>query len=349
MRSPRGPARLLVASVVAAGAGCAGSGAPTSWNQEPDTARVALSDLGNGNYLGFRGGLYPDGSDDPPAAHAAAGVAAAQRIQPLAADGTPSPDGKIVLISIGMSNTTMEFCSGAFPQCGSVSFVAQARADPRVNHSTLVLVEGARGGQTPPSWQSSTLPQFDSARARLRAAGVTEAQVQVAWLKQADAQPTKSLPAPDADAYALERGLGDVVRALHVRYPNLRQVFLSSRIYGGYATTTLNPEPYAYEGGFAVKWLIESQITQAGPTAHGDARAGDLAYGTTPWLAWGPYLWANGTHARADGLTYVAQDFGTDGTHPNESARQKVGKLLSDFFATSPSTRCWFLAVQSCK
>ena len=35
------------------------------------------------------------------------------------------------------------------------------------------------------------------------------------------------------------------------RYPNLRVAYLSSRIYAGYATTPLNPEPYAYESAFS--------------------------------------------------------------------------------------------------
>ncbi|HEX9106163.1 MAG TPA: hypothetical protein VF832_03025, partial [Longimicrobiales bacterium] len=229
----------------------------------------------------------------------------------------------------------------------AVSFIGQARSDPAVDHTTLVLVDGARGGQTPPSWASPTLAQFDSAQARLAKAGVTEAQVQIAWVKEADAQPRKALPDTGADAYVLERGLGDVIRAMKVRYPNLQQVFLSSRIYGGYATTTLNPEPYAYEGGFAVKWLVQAQITQqSGGTP--DSRAGDLSYARVPWLAWGPYLWADGTNARSDGLTYVRQDFGSDGTHPNQSADQKVGRLLLDFLKTSPFTKCWFLAGQRC-
>ena len=39
-------------------------------------------------------------------------------------------------------------------------------------------------------------------------------------------------------------------------------VFISSSIYGGYDTTAYNPEPFAYEEGFSVRWLIESQITE---------------------------------------------------------------------------------------
>ena len=40
----------------------------------------------------------------------------------------------------------------------------------------------------------------------------------------------------------------------------MKLAYLSSRTYGGYATTPLNPEPYAYESAFAVKWLIKQQI-----------------------------------------------------------------------------------------
>jgi hypothetical protein len=36
--------------------------------------------------------------------------------------------------------------------------------------------------------------------------------------------------------------------------------YLDSRIYGGYATTALNPEPYTYEGAFLVRWLIQDQL-----------------------------------------------------------------------------------------
>src|SRR6185436_5909168 len=133
----------------------------------------------------------------------------------------------------------------------------------------------------------------------------------------------------NADAYRLEQNFGNVMRALAVRYPNLKEVFVSSRTYGGYATTQLNPEPYAYEGGFAVKWLIEAQITQASG-GDVDTQSGDLDYedGTAPWLAWGPYLWAAGTDVRSDGLSWDRSDFGPDGTHPERSGQEKVGAML---------------------
>lgn len=154
------------------------------------------------------------------------------------------------------------------------------------------------------------------------------------------------MPDPAADALLLEQRLGVVVRALHQRYPNLQQVFLSSRTYGGYAEGTLNPEPFAYEGAFAVKWPIGAQIQQA-QTGRIDSVAGNLNLGTAaPWLAWGPYLWANGTTPRADGLVWLRENFSADGIHPSRSGEEKVARLLLDFFRTSSFTRCWFLAGQ---
>jgi hypothetical protein len=317
-----------------------------------DTARVPLGELGAKSYFGFQGGLYPNASNEPPAAHAAAGLAAARQIQPLAPDGTPDPKGKYVLLSIGMSNTTQEFCSqGAAPPCDAWTFMGRAAADPAVNHTTLAIVNGAFGGRAAPSWRSPSSPEYDRIRdTRLQPAGLSEAQVQIVWLKVANSSPRVSLPSPQADAYVLEREMGEIVRALRTRYPNLRQLFLSSRIYAGYATTSLNPEPYAYESGFAVKWTIAAQIEQmrrGGSVA--DTLAGNLDYRTVaPWVAWGPYLWGAGKTPRADGLVWERSDFENDGTHPSQSGRAKVGALLLDFFKSAPSTRCWFLAGESC-
>ena len=120
-------------------------------------------------------------------------------------------------------------------------------------------------------------------------------------------------------------------------------VFLSSRIYAGFATTDLNPEPFAFETGFATKWLIEAQINQMRGLGQ-DARAGNLDYDTVvPWIAWGPYIWANDGTPTSDGLTWLASDF-SDGIHPNASGVPKVASRLMTHFLDSPFTAGWFRA-----
>jgi hypothetical protein len=298
-----------------------------------DTARVPLTDLGGCRYKGFPGGLYPSGSNVPPAAHRAEGLRRAGLIRPLDLNGNPAINGRIVLLSIGMSNGTQEFCGGAgYTSCTSWSFLAKANADPAVNHTTLTIVNGARGGQVASVWATSSSAEYDRIRDQgLTPAGLSERQVQVVWTKLANSTPRTALPNADADALVLQRHIHDVVRALKTRYPNLQMIFLSSRTYGGFATTSLNPEPYAYETGFAHKWAIEEQIT-----------TGDY---TGAWLAWGPYFWAGEqSHPRSDGFYYVRSDFQNDGTHPSVSGQAKVADLMLQFFKTSEFTRGWFQA-----
>ena len=316
------------------------------------SGRVPLPDMGSRTYQGFTGGLYANGGNTMPSAHAAAGAARARNVVPRDANGNPNAAGKIVLMSIGMSNTTQEWCDVASAQpCNPWSFTGQAAADNAVDHSTLRVVDGAKGSQTAVDWSDPTSPNYDRIRDSVLAPlSLTEEQVQVIWLKVANPDPTVSLPSGNADAILLLEQMGDISRVLANRYPSLQIIFVSSRSYAGYANLLLNPEPYAYESGFAVKWLIQAQIDQM---ANGgtivDNRPGNLNYNTTvPWLAWGPYLWADGTNPRSDGLTWLVSDFEADGTHPSTAGETKVGGLLLTFFKSDPRAACWFLAAGTC-
>ena len=310
--------------------------------------RIPINDLGTSMYLGkFEGGLYENGSNQMPADHRLAEMRHAASVEPLDRDGNPAADGKIVLLSIGMSNTTQEFCAQGNPSpCAPWSFAGQAASDPAVNHRTLVTVNGARGGQDASTWDAPTKSNYNLIRdTDLTPAGLSEKQVQAVWLKIANAQPTVALPSPNADAYRLEQQTGNIVRALKTRYPKLQLVFISSRIYAGYATTALNPEPYAYESGFAVKWTVAAQIEQR-RSARVDPAAGNLddGPGGQPWIGWAAYLWADGMNARSDGLTWARADLEGDGTHPSQSGEQKVGAMLLEFFKHDAGTVSWFLA-----
>ena len=306
---------------------------------------VPLIDMGAQTYKGFAGGLYPNASNEMPSTHYQAGIDFANSIEPLDTNGNPSPNGKYVMVSLGMSNTTQEFCSkqGESP-CDSWTFMGQALADPDVNTSSLVIVNGAKGGQSAKDWVDPDDGNYNRVvNDHLTPQGLSENQVQIAWVKVANPQPLSALPNQDADAYLLESQIGEIVRALRIRYPNLKQVFLSSRIYAGYAQTTLNPEPYAYESGFAVRFLIEAQIDQMDGMGIDD-NAGDMNYdGSAAWVAWGAYFWADGLNPRSDGLIWEEQDLEGDGTHPSMFGEEKVGTLLLDFFKSSPHTTCWFL------
>jgi hypothetical protein len=338
----------LVALVCALACGGDAAG-PVTPDPVLDTLKVPLIDMGSGTYKGFTGGLYPNGANTPPAAHIARAVAATRLIQPLNTAGQPSATGKYVLLSIGMSVITQAWCAENGTVCDPWTFSGKAAADPAVNHTTLVIANGARGGQNADFWDSPTQPNYNRVRDEVLApAGLSEAQVQIVWTGPVLARPTIALPDANADAYQLIGNLGNIVRALRVRYPNLRMIFVSSRSYAGFATINLNPEPFAYETGFAFKWLVEAQIKQLDGGAI-DARAGDLSLAQTAWLGWGPYFWAPGaSRPRSDGLFWTAQDFEPDGTHESRLGEEKTANMLLAFFKTSPAARCWFLASMTC-
>src|SRR5437879_5702094 len=92
-----------------------------------DTAKVPITDLGSGCYLKYRGGLYPDGTNELSGALLGAGRAAAAQVVPLDTNGKPSAGGKYVMLSVGMSNTTGEFCNDAaqLRSCVPQTFMAQ--------------------------------------------------------------------------------------------------------------------------------------------------------------------------------------------------------------------------------
>ena len=324
-------------------AACGGSA--TGPDDEPPadyTVPRALDVLGRDTYLGFSGGLYGHGSNTMPASHRAEALRRLPLIRPRDRNGAPDPAGKVVLLSIGYSNVTQEFCSGGIASCAPHSFTGQALADPAVNHPTLAIANGASGGQPAPTWDDPADANYSRVRDQvLTPMGLSEAQVQVVWIKVANAGPRSSLPAADADAYALFTDWGEILRALRARYPNLQLVFASSRTYGGYATGTLNPEPFAFESGLAVQWVIDAQVRQDAST-----RAGDVRYGTVPWVGWGPYIWAAG--ATDPALGWTRADFAADGVHPSSSGVRKVGARLLAFLEESELAQCWFLAGQSC-
>lgn len=75
----------------------------------PSSGLVPLTELGNRTYKGVEGGLYPGGKNAPPEPHLQAGLRLAREIVPRDGRGQPSQDGRIALLSVGMSNTTQEF------------------------------------------------------------------------------------------------------------------------------------------------------------------------------------------------------------------------------------------------
>jgi hypothetical protein len=299
-------ATVAVSVVLAASVAPASRSSPSADCSLTRTGLIPLTDMGKHRYRGHRGGLYPGGVNRPPQKYLRSALAAAKRVRLI--------NGKIVLLSLGMSIASDEFSA----------FKRSADRDPQRNPS-VVVVDGAQDGFD--SRRARSQPAFwDNADQRLADADVTPEQVQAVWLKQAVAGEQRRFP---RDARGLQSDLRAILRIMRARYPNVKLVYLSSRTYGGYAITGLNPEPAAYDSAYAVRGIIQERI-------QGKLKG--------PHLLWGPYLWTDGLAGRSDGLVWTCDDVEEDGTHPSRSGVQKVVNQLTTFFKTDPTAKRWYVA-----
>jgi hypothetical protein len=290
------------------------------------TPIVPLTDLGTGTYLGYEGGLYPNGSNVAPPAQEAAALALAQAIQPLNASGSPDPNGIYAFLSIGVSITRTIFDQFEPAEVG----------DPTLN-SHLVLVNAAIDGVDSPQWVSPTGgPWLTVLNYYLPYQNVSPNQVVAAWVMMPHSNPTGVYPADMADQ---ESDLTAVLQDLHTLFPNLAIAYVTTTHYGGYSTSPAYPEPDSYEFGLAVQNVIADQINGQANLNYNAANGPVMA----PLLMWGPYTWANGLLPRSDGLTWNCQDMSNDGLHPSAAGRNKEAGLLETFFKTDPTATPWFL------
>lgn len=305
---------------------------------ENDTSYLrALIDLKAGYYLGEQGGLYPGGSNEMPYGHFAAGMNISRQVMPLNADGNIDlANGKAGFICLGASTA-----GNAFNHFKSV-----AEGDPEVN-PCLVFANcavGAKGLEIMLDtvvnnwyWEDEVIPDVE-------AEGITRFQVEVIWVMVTSRDDSILIwpfqPQEVANKYE------SLMPILLNKFPNLKQVYLSGFNYGGYADPTkefyaMIMEPSSYWNNWSVKWLIERQI-------EGDP---GLKYTSpdrmSPWLGWGPHLWADGLRAnKEDKLRWLCDiDYKPDGGgyHLSNSGKDKVGKIIFDFFKESELAADWFL------
>jgi PKD domain len=307
------------------------------------TGNIPLNEL-TVPYQNIRGGLYPNGANNRPAAHFQTGVQiATNQIKPLNGSGqVDNANGKIVMVSVGMSNTTQEWAVGdRVTRDFTKAFKYRATDDPALNPQ-IVIVDCAQGGRDVVNWSSLGDPAWATAIQRVtntvvNGQRITTNQVQIAWVKLALKRASNYGPFP-THVQQFQNYLEMTIRNIKTAFPNIKMAFVSTRTRS-YSDNTgsLNPEPYAYETGFGVKWMIQKQINGnpslrfSGPDA------------VAPYLSWGPYFWIDGQNRRSDGATWNCNDLISDFTHPSFSGVYKVSSQLLAFFKTDPTATPWYL------
>ena len=293
---------------------------------QTSTGFVPLTAPGAGVALGTEGGLYPGGANRILPDHLALGLARAALVVPRDATGQPHPDGRIGILTTGMSNASM-----TFGRLGELMNGAW--------NSKVVFVNGAQGSMDASLWADAGHECWQVAQDRIAAAGLTAAQIQVVLNYHAVAHsrvPVQPWPATPQDLQGFQES---IARHLTSKFPNAVLGFWATREYGGYSTSVNNPEPFAHRSGFAVKWMIGRQIAGAADL-NANPAAGPVV---APWLDWGPYTWADGLVPRDDGLLWEPRDFQSDGTHPTRRGVLKLAGAWATLLQTSPLTRPWAL------
>ena len=307
-----------------------------TWDQAgTSNPLVDLPDLGTGSYLGSEGGLYPGGSNVRPPTHEADGLALADSIVPLDASGNYDPNGKYVLLGLGVSILRTMFST----------FQLTEQGDPTLNPN-LVIVNGAIDGTDSPNWANYSDGSWQTVLDfYLPYQGVTAKQVVAAWVLIPHSQPKGTYP---SDMTQQENEVISALQNMHRYFPNLKIAYLESMHYTGYATNNpvVLPEPYAYETGFAMQDIIAQQINGSPALNYNPANGPVMV----PWLSWGTYDWANGMLANGNssnssaGLEWSCSDLGPDGVHASTDGGYKDAALVTGFLKTDETAAPWFLA-----
>lgn len=278
-----------------------------------DTAQTAY-----GTYL------YPNESNAMPDSHRLAGEAIAADIQPLNANGNVDlAGGKIVMVAEGMSNTNDEMT-----RLIQVFLASNPAVNPQLQFKNL-----SQPGCNLTCWVD-------------KGVGTIDPQVQIVLMKHSNNVPQLANGAPRVPnepfttaaskrfprhAQITQGQLKKRILDLKTQYPNLKLLYLTSRIYGGWSCSPAPEisfrEPVAYEEGFAVKWLVESQVLKTDSTLNFSTPKAKA-----PWLAWGPYIWDS---------TWP-QDWYRDDVHPCTTGQLVVAQKWYNFLMQDSSARPWF-------
>lgn len=295
------------------------------------SAFVPLTDLAGKTYRGYNGGLYANGSNERPNTHHHEILQQIAKIKPLNAQGQADTKGKIVMIGVGASNPRTEF----------ESFKKKA-LDLKQLNPQLAFINTCIGGQGVQKMNDPGDNYWQSASNTLKNSGLSDKQVQLAWVETDNTQTGDTLfpraPLQLMEDYRL------LLEVLHDKYPNLQVVYFSARAFSGFATPVPGGVgkgllfPRDYLSGWAVKWLIENAALQ---------KPGFVTEGSNaniPHVTWGSYHWSNGNLPRGDGFVLDCQtDVGEDGLHLTAKGEDKIGQLMLDYFLNDPVSQLWLL------
>jgi hypothetical protein len=286
-----------------------------------DTAKIPLNDLGTGMFMGYMGGLYPNGSNEPSGQYAADLFDVNSSIVPLDKSGNPSSTGKIVFISLGAS------VGGHMMK----ALITKTQNNPLTNPS-LFLINCNQGAGF--ASLNSIMNVNDNYWARVDHTITTKTspkQVQVIYLETDDSTNVK-WPAKPTN---VKNDIDSCLRVFKRKFPNVKLVYVlgRTRTFGNMKYWNREPNPYYF--GWGCKWAIEGQINGAPGTIYKGSDA------VAPMLTWGFYEWADSQPRKTDGFSWNAYQT-VDGLHASTEGQDTLTNRFQNFLLTDPYANIWY-------
>lgn len=288
---------------------------PSSYGAALATSYTPLDMLTSSTYSGRTGGLY-NGTNTIPAAHLtdlAANCKAVKR------------DANPVLLALGASNTAMEFDV----------FMEQYSFLPNKNPK-LKLVNGCRGAQSldkmgVDDYLSTFVPGILSAN------GITANDVDVIWLKTSllgNAAQTMTFSAYTAMNVA---EYTRVLKLINSQFPNCKVLMFSGRHntwqISGTGSYAQHAEPVAYWDSWAIKDIINKQITKA-----------DFSYTAYPTYIWAFPFYTGKNSANSFGHFWnTTTDSRPNNPHPTDAGKDNTAAYMINYMSTDVNLKKFFV------
>lgn len=292
--------------------------------------RIPLNDLGTGTYMGYTGGLYPDGANSPSGQYATDLLQISSSIVPIDTFGIPSATkGKIVFFSLGAST------GGKNMQ----ALIAKTTGNPLTNPK-LVMADCNQGGaySSLSSIANPLDPYWATVTKVINRKKASYRQVQVVYLETDDGISTKQFP--DRPNF-IKNKIEAAARTMKKKFVNMKVLYLlgRTRTFNNKRNnaTPWNTEPSPYYFGWASKWAIEDQINGVPGTEYKGSNP------VAPIITWGFYQWADSIPRATDDF-YWRWSETKDGLHSNEAGEDTLATRFQNFLLTDPNAKKWYAA-----
>lgn len=288
---------------------------------------IPLNDLGSGKYLGYTGGLYPDGLNYPKGTYATDLLKICKNLSPLDTFGNPSStqSAKISFISLGWST------GGHNMRALQDRTTGNDLTNPALLLASCNLGDGeARLNNI----MNPNDPYWAYVATRLTEQNTSFRQVQIIYLESEDSIASVNFP---GRPLLTKKKLQRCFRVFYQKFPNVKLVYLLARTatFGDHVHP-FNTEPCPYYLGWACKWAIQDQINGVSGTEYKGANK------VSPLITWGFYEWAAETPRITDGFKWTPELMKKDRLHANAIGRDTLATRFQNFLLTDKYAKAWY-------